>query len=117
VTLSNTGTADLVFAVTDDAMPSINGTQTIPVGGAPVVLTGTIAVPAGASSVANEVKVVITLDERYKLDNTYTESRTATCQSDRAAAGNQAARRLHCEAAARTSTRGRVHHRQTWDRM
>jgi hypothetical protein len=61
-------------------MPSINGTQTIPVGGAPVVLTGTIAVPAGASSVANEVKVVITLDERYKLDNTYTESRTATCQ-------------------------------------
>jgi hypothetical protein len=80
VTLSNTGTADLVFAVTDDAMPSINGTQTIPVGGAPVVLTGTIAVPAGASSVANEVKVVITLDERYKLDNTYTESRTATCQ-------------------------------------
>jgi hypothetical protein len=80
VTLSNTGTGRSGLRRDGRRHAEHQRHPDDPVGGAPVVLTGTIAVPAGASSVANEVKVVITLDERYKLDNTYTESRTATCQ-------------------------------------
>jgi hypothetical protein len=78
--LTNTGDADLVFAISGSSVPSFNGTFEVAAGGT-LSLSGSAAVQAGATTVSNTASASITLAARYGLPNQFTDSAIASCRA------------------------------------
>jgi hypothetical protein len=77
--ITNSGDADLQFAVDNAAALGIAGTYSISSGSAALSLIGSVPVPAGATSVSNTSTVEISLGAQYGLPNKFTASASASC--------------------------------------